>query len=39
MISQQPCLLVFCNSDLENKSSPGSMMDREAIFCRGKTQL
>lgn len=32
MISQQPCLLVFFDSNLENKSSPGSEMDWEAFF-------
>lgn len=38
MISQHPCLLFFCDANLENESSPGSVMDWEAFF-GGKTKL
>lgn len=36
MISQHPCLLVFCDSNLENKSSPASVMDWEHYFAGGR---
>lgn len=38
MIFQHPYLLFFCDTNLENKSSPGSVRDWE-VFGGGKTKL